>query len=103
MAKTFKNEPVYNFISDQNTEKIEKQPPKDERQETLSISERALLPKAPKGYKINTLYVETKSRRLQLLLQPSLYDKIKDKAQREEKSVNDTINTILWTFFLEDK
>ena len=33
--------------------------------------------KPPKGYKLNPLYVETKSRRLQLVLQPSLYDKVK--------------------------
>lgn len=51
--------------------------------------------KAPEGYKLNPLFVETKSKRLQLLIQPSLYDKLKAKAQSEGKSVNDTVNTIL--------
>lgn len=51
--------------------------------------------KAPKGYKLNPLFVETKSKRLQLLIQPSLYGKLKVKAKSEGKSVNDTVNTIL--------
>ena len=50
---------------------------------------------APEGYKLNPLYLETKSRRLQLLLQPSLHEKIKAKAQREEKSVNEFVHLIL--------
>ena len=50
---------------------------------------------APKGYKLNPLYVETKSRRLQLLLQPSLYEKIKARAQHEDKSINELVHLIL--------
>lgn len=38
---------------------------------------------------------ETKSRRLQLLLTPSLYEAIKDKAAEERLSVNELINSIL--------
>ena len=51
--------------------------------------------KTPAGYKLNPLYVETKSKRLQLLIQPSLHKKLKSKAQSEGTSVNDLINTIL--------
>ena len=51
--------------------------------------------KAPDGYHINPLYVENKSRRLQLLMKPSIVDKLKAKAQRENRSVNDIVNTIL--------
>ena len=50
---------------------------------------------APEGYKLNPLYVETKSRRLQLLLQPSLFEKIKTRAQREDKSINELVHLIL--------
>lgn len=49
----------------------------------------------PEGYKINPLYVEKRSRRLQLLIQPSLYAKLKAKADMEGWSVNDTLHTIL--------
>lgn len=67
--------PAYNFIS---TEEAPKEPDT-----------------APEGYKVNPLYIEKKSRRLQLLLQPSLYDLIKDKADSEGTSVNNLIHEIL--------
>lgn len=50
---------------------------------------------APEGYKANPLYVETKSRRLQLLVQPSLYERIKGRADAEGLSVNELVHTIL--------
>lgn len=45
--------------------------------------------------KPNPLYVETKSRRLNLLLQPSLHDRIKAIANERGASVNDTVHQIL--------
>ena len=50
---------------------------------------------APEGFKANPLYVETKSRRLQLLVQPSLYDAIKARATAEGQSVNELVHSIL--------
>jgi len=50
---------------------------------------------APKGYRVNPLYIETKSKRLQLLVQPSLLDKLKGKAKAEGRSVNDLVHSIL--------
>lgn len=50
---------------------------------------------APKGYKANPLFVETKSRRLQLLVQPSLYEAIKERATAEGQSVNELVHSIL--------
>lgn len=38
---------------------------------------------------------ETKSRRLQLLIRPSVYQAIKDMAEQEETSINNLINSIL--------
>jgi len=40
---------------------------------------------------------ETKSRRLQLLLTPTLYEAVKDNAADEGMSVNEWINKSLWT------
>lgn len=51
--------------------------------------------KPPEGYKLNPLYIEKKSRRLQLLIQPSLYSKVKARAEKEGRSVNDFIHSIL--------
>ena len=39
--------------------------------------------------------LETKSKRLQLLIQPSLLDKLKGKAKAEGRSVNDLVHSIL--------
>lgn len=50
---------------------------------------------APAGYKPNPLYIEKRSKRLQLLLQPSLYEKVKQRADTQGCSVNDLIHTIL--------
>ena len=50
---------------------------------------------APEGFRLNPMYIEKKSRRLQLLLQPSIYDAVKRRAEGEGVSVNDLINTIL--------
>lgn len=54
--------------------------------------EQILTNSIPEGYKV---VPETKSRRLQLLIQPSLYDRIKEKAEETGTSVNDTIHSIL--------
>lgn len=45
--------------------------------------------------KLNMLHVETKSRRLNMLIQPSLHEKIKSIAQERGDSVNETIHKIL--------
>lgn len=46
-------------------------------------------------YVIAPRIVETKSKRLQLAIQPSLYDKVKYKADSCEVSVNDFIHQVL--------
>lgn len=51
----------------------------------------------PEGYRMNPLYIENKSRRVQLLMKPSLYEKIKEHAATENKSVNEWINSVLET------
>ena len=45
--------------------------------------------------KPNPLYVETRSKRLQLLIQPSLHLKLKAIAQARGRSLNDLIHTLL--------
>ena len=79
--KTFKDNPALQFISTADTEETRKETP-----ESLA---------APEGYKINPLYIETKSRRLQLVLQPSLYNRVKDGAKQAGLSVNEFVHQIL--------
>ncbi len=66
-----------------------------EGEDKAERTERPATGEAPEGYKVNPLYIEKKSKRLQLLLQPSLYDKLKAKADGEGSSVNDTLHRIL--------
>lgn len=47
--------------------------------------------------KKNPEYVETKSKRVQMLMQPSLYNSIKEKAEKEGVSVNEMMHEILKT------
>lgn len=51
--------------------------------------------KAPEGYKLNPKYVETKSQRLQLLIQPSTQRALKEQAELKGISVNELANLLL--------
>jgi len=53
------------------------------------------LEKPPEGYKYNPLYLETKSKKLQLLMQPSLLERIREQAAAKGSSVNDYIHKLL--------
>ena len=51
--------------------------------------------KPPDGYKLNPMYLEKKSRRFQLLMQPSLYKKLRARAYEGGISINELIHSIL--------
>ncbi len=51
--------------------------------------------KAPEGYKLDTRYIEKRTQRVQLLLQPSLAKKARAKARRNKQSLNDYIHTLI--------
>lgn len=50
---------------------------------------------APAGYKVNHELVETKSRRVQLLMQPTLHSRLKEQAEQQGLSFNDYVHKIL--------
>lgn len=86
--KDFKSNPALQFISTTEPEtQPEEREPKPAQPKPTG--------KPPEGYKLNPLYVETKSRRLQLVLQPSLYDKVKAGAAAAGLSVNEYVHQIL--------
>ena len=62
---------------------------------TPTETETTVTAPAPEGYNPTPLYIEKRSKRLQLLLQPSLYEKVKARADKQGCSVNDLIHTIL--------
>lgn len=49
--------------------------------------------------KKNPIYIETKSKRLQLLMQPSLHLKLKNMATKQAVSVNELTHSILDEYF----
>lgn len=76
--KSFKENPALNFIT-------QIQAP------TSPAVEISAVPLKP-------IYVETRSRRLQLLIQPSLHQKLLGLAKASERSLNDLIHEILADF-----
>jgi len=65
------------------------------RPETRPSTSTSTQARPPQAHRAQPQFEETKSRRLQLLLTPSLYEAIKAKAAEEQRSVNDYINSIL--------
>ncbi|MBQ7608585.1 MAG: hypothetical protein IJU76_11545 [Desulfovibrionaceae bacterium] len=96
MAKKsfIQRDPEKNFIN------IE---PGDEEQEPKPAQPKPSATHAPKGYKVNPLYVETKSRRLQLVVQPSLFEKVKRGAAAAGLSVNEFVHQILEKATMEEE
>lgn len=52
----------------------------------------------PVPMKKNPEFIETKSKRVQMLIQPSLYNEIKKKAKQKRVSVNEMMHEILKTY-----
>ena len=84
--KTFKNNPALQFISS---------PEEEPAEEVTTTKDTSKKKKAPEGYKVNPEFIEVKSRRVQLVLQPSLYDRVKAKAKANGVSVNEYVHNIL--------
>ena len=57
--------------------------------------------KPPKGYKVNPIYVETKSKRVQLLMQPSVVDAAKKYAAAQGLSMNELVAIALKEYLEE--
>lgn len=102
--KSFKNNPALQFISapESNAEEREDEsvltatePPEvieiqEEKVKTVVNGQGRMVP-----VKLNPLYVETKSKRLQLLMQPTLHGELKAAAVKKGISVNDLIHKAL--------
>jgi hypothetical protein len=107
MPKSFKDtmqqkaavNPTLQFITppEDQEEPITESKPKRASASSSSKSRRKAAPTPPPAHRAQTQYgEEAKSRRLQLLLTPSLYEAVKARAAEERRSVNDFINAALW-------
>ena len=85
--KNFKqNNPAEAFITMPETEPIREEAQR-ETQNRLTGTR-----KAPEGYKLNPEFIEVKSKRVQLLLQPSIVEAFKALAKEKGLSMNETAN-----------
>ena len=82
-TKDFKSNPAMSFISQESIDKVDGKP------ESTTPTGRK---KAPEGYKLNPEFIETKSKRVQILVQPSLHRKAKAVAEELGISLNDFIH-----------
>jgi len=89
--KTFKDNPALQFISGA------------EEAEERELPAEGTPAKAPEGYKLNPLYIETKTKRLQLVLQPSLLERVRSKAKASGLSVNEYCHRVLDEATREEK
>lgn len=96
--KSFRDDlnPAMNFITPDSKKKAENTSSEGKIKNITEIRNNA-----PEGYKVNPLYIETRSKRLQILIQPSIYEKIKSRADSEGVSVNEVINSIFIKAFEE--
>ena len=92
MKKNFKGtNPALEFISTDTQEE-----PQEIKQTPATKKE------APEGYKINPEYIEVKSKRVQLLLQPSTVDAIKALAKKKGLSMNEAINEAIQAYLQKE-
>lgn len=84
--KTFKDSinPAMSFISQESIDRAEG--------ETPATADAKKPDKAPEGYKLNPEFIEVKSKRVQLLLQPSIVEALKALAKEKGLSMNETAN-----------
>lgn len=81
--------PVYNFISQVGSTAEQREDPAPQRAQNPAPDP------APQTGARSPKFKERKTRRLQLIVQPSLYEKIKEQADAVGNSVNDYIHSIL--------
>ena len=81
--KDFKSNPALAFISEDSIEAVDH----EEEQATIPTGG-----KPPAGYKLNPKYLETKSKRVQILIQPSVHKKAKAVSKKLGISLNDFIS-----------
>lgn len=100
--KSFKDNPALRFISTPHHQETMAEKPETKEITDPKTTEAV---KPERSYisdsvpmKLNPRYIETKSKRLQLLLQPSLYNKLKGMAGDQAISLNELINIALKDF-----
>lgn len=95
MAKNFKTTPVTQIIqgAEQNIEKTKVKAEAEAPKKTTPQAARE--EEIPDGYKLNPEYIEKRTRRVQIILQPSIYKAAKKIADKRKVSFNDLVHNLL--------
>lgn len=90
VKKSFKNDnPALSFISVAEAEVEVQEAPAEEVKATTPKSNNKK--EVPEGYKLNPEFIETKSKRVQLLMQPSVLESARALAREKGMSLNELI------------
>jgi hypothetical protein len=89
-----KDNPALSFITP-----LEEEAKVQEETKATPIKKNAI----PEGYKANPEYIETKSKRVQLLLQPSTVGSIKKLATKKGISMNEAINEAIQEYLSKEE
>lgn len=84
---------VQNFFNDEAEAKAEVAQAENTKQEMAQP-----IAPAPEGYKVNPVYIEVKSQRVQFVFQPSLLKLAKAEAKRRKTSLNELMHIALREF-----
>lgn len=69
--------------------------PGEETAEAMELSPPQALQAPHAPLKLNPMYIETRSKRVQLLMQPTLHGRLRDLSAKEGKSLNDLVHMVL--------
>lgn len=90
-----KNNPALAFISGTEEAKEIQETSKEESGAKKTPTPKEAPGTPPPGYKVNPQFIEKKSQRLNLLIQPSVLNRLKKMAKKNKTSVNETINQLI--------
>ena len=85
------NNPALQFISQDSVDAVENH----EGIGTETLGKISTSKKPPKGYKIDPRFIETKTKKVLLVLQPSLYQKVKAASIEAGLSFNEYVHRLL--------
>lgn len=97
MSKSFKlnaavKSPTMNFISDESKKEIETKINDTDKVQVVDENGKLAVVHLPKGYKIEDLFKEKKNKRLQVLMYPTQYNRMKNYCESNNIKINSFIN-----------
>lgn len=108
MSKNYKlNEamnPAYSFINTQDkTTQFKSKQDTNTQIEILEDKGTIKVIRIPEGMSLKDAFKENKTKRVQLVMQPSKFNQMKEHCQQNNISVNDFINTLIENYFHKQK